>query len=329
QHEHLADVGKYESPYTTKKIGERPANGWPLVIAMHGGGGVPAEINDAQWRHMQVYYRDHPEVGGYVYLALRAPTDEWNGFYTDYVYPLIEQLIRNFTVHGDIDPNRVYLIGYSHGGYGAFAIGPKLPHRFAAIHASAAAPTDGQTTAKTLRTVRFSFMIGEKDESYGRIERCRAFNERVVELRKDRTDIYDVEMKEIAGHGHTGLPDRDMIVDLAGYTRDPMPQEVTWAQTDSVVRRFYWIEDPNAQAGREINASCRDNIINIDGNATGTISLHLDQRLIDVTREVVIRTADGERRVTPEPTIDALIRSIHATGDPHMATTMRIDVVLK
>ena len=34
-----------------------------------------------------ITYRDHSEAGGYLYLALRAPDDTWNGFYTDYVYP--------------------------------------------------------------------------------------------------------------------------------------------------------------------------------------------------------------------------------------------------
>ena len=36
---------------------------------------------------MQIYYRDHPEAGGYLYVALRAPNDAWNGFYDVYVYP--------------------------------------------------------------------------------------------------------------------------------------------------------------------------------------------------------------------------------------------------
>jgi hypothetical protein len=68
---------------------------------------------------MQIYYRDHPEVGGYIYLALRAPNDAWNGFYADHVYPLIDNLIRQFRLLGDIDPDKVFLMGYSHGGYGA------------------------------------------------------------------------------------------------------------------------------------------------------------------------------------------------------------------
>ena len=92
---------------------------------MHGGGGAPKQVNDSQWRQMQKYYRDHPEAGGYLYLALRAPNDEWNGFYADYVYPLIDELIRQFRLFGDIDPNKVFIMGYSHGGYGAYAIGPE------------------------------------------------------------------------------------------------------------------------------------------------------------------------------------------------------------
>ncbi|MFP6632044.1 MAG: transglutaminase-like domain-containing protein, partial [Planctomycetota bacterium] len=80
------------SPYTLKNVGKRPKGGWPLFIAMHGGGGAPKRVNDSQWRHMQIYYRDQASVTGYQYLALRAPNDTWNGFYADYVYPLIENL---------------------------------------------------------------------------------------------------------------------------------------------------------------------------------------------------------------------------------------------
>ena len=67
----------------------------------------------------------------------------------------------------------MFLIGYSHGGYGAFFIGPKIPDRFAAVHGSAAAPTDGTISPRTLRNTRFTFMVGEKDNAYGRREALR------------------------------------------------------------------------------------------------------------------------------------------------------------
>lgn len=91
---HQVRFGQYLSPYTVKSVGQKPAQGWGLVIAMHGGGGAPKELNDEQWQEMQSHYRDHPENGGYLYLALRAPNDTWNGFYDDYVYPLIANLIK-------------------------------------------------------------------------------------------------------------------------------------------------------------------------------------------------------------------------------------------
>src|SRR5262249_31189435 len=68
------------SPYTVREVGKKPDKGWPLVIAMHGGGGVPKKVNDDQWEVMQRYYKDQDSVTGYKYLALRAPNDTWNGF---------------------------------------------------------------------------------------------------------------------------------------------------------------------------------------------------------------------------------------------------------
>src|SRR5262249_50689164 len=148
------------SPYTVKQVGKRPKQGWPLFIAMHGGGGVAKPVNDSQWKVMQKYYKDQDSVEGYQYLALRAPNDVWNGFYDNYVPPLIINLIRQFLLFGDVDADKVFLMGYSHGGYGAFFIGPKIPDRFAAVHCSAAAPTDGTISARNLRNTRFTFMIG-------------------------------------------------------------------------------------------------------------------------------------------------------------------------
>src|SRR5439155_9562045 len=78
---------KHRSSYTVKMVGTRPTNGWALFIAMHGGGGPPPQVNDSQWQVMQRYYRDHPDAGGYLYVALLAPNDTWNRLYDHHVYP--------------------------------------------------------------------------------------------------------------------------------------------------------------------------------------------------------------------------------------------------
>lgn len=324
----VARSGEYTSPYTVKQVGTRPAKGWPLFIAMHGGGGAPKELNDSQWRHMQIYYKEHPEAGGYLYLALRAPNDTWNGFYDDYVYPLIDNLILQFRLFGDIDPDKVFIMGYSHGGYGAYAIGPKMPDRFAAIHASAAAATDGETTAKTLRTTPFTVMVGELDTMYGRYERNQKFKAEMERLRGGRTDIYPGSVTIVKGNGHSGLPDRDKITDLYPAVRNPVPREVTWLMTDSVVRDFFWLraEQPSKQA--EILASCRDNRFVVTANETVTgATVLMDTRLVDFSKPVSVELNGSTTQLQLKPSLKTLCETLARRGDPAYAFSAEFKVV--
>jgi predicted esterase len=318
---------KHLSPYTVKTVGKRPADGWPLFIALHGGGGAPKAVNDSQWQIMQIYYKDHPELGGYQYVALRAPNDTWNGFYDDYVYPLVENLIRQFLLFGDVNADKVFLMGYSHGGYGAFAIGPKMPDRFAAVHASASAPTDGETSAKTLRSLVFSAMIGENDTMYGRIERNKKFAETIKQLRGERTDIYPVTVEMISGAGHPGLPDRDKIVDLYSHTRNPLPREISWEQTDGVIHDFYWLHCDEPAKKKEISATCADNSLSIKTTPdVKSITVRLDERLIDFKKPVTLDLNGEKSTLRPVPSLRVLCESLLQRGDPGLAFTALITV---
>ena len=321
--------GDYLSAYTLKDVGTRPAKGWPLFIAMHGGGGVPKEVNDSQWQMMQSYYKDHPEVGGYRYLALRAPNDTWNGFYDDYVYPLVANLIRQQLLFNDVDANKVFLIGYSHGGYGAFAIGPKMPDRFAAIHASAAAPTDGETSAKTLRNTPFSAMVGENDTMYDRVERNRKFAAQIEALRGQRTDIYPVRVREMPGFGHGGLPDRDEIVNLYAHTRNSTPRELTWEMTDSVIHDFFWLRCDAPAKNREIEVACRDNRITLTARGVESARVLLDSRLIDFGKPINLEVNGQKSQRIVAPSLKTLCETLARRGDAELAFTAQIDLNFK
>ena len=315
------------SPYTVKQVGTKPAKGWALFIAMHGGGGAPKELNDSQWRHMQIYYKDHPEAGGYLYLALRAPNDKWNGFYDNYVYPLIDNLILQFRLFGDIDPDKVFIMGYSHGGYGAYAIGPKMPDRFAEIHASAAAETDGETTAKTLRTTKFTAMVGELDTAHKRHERNLRFQKEVQALRGDRTDIYPVTVTIIAGNGHTGLPDCDFIKDMYPSVRNPVPREISWLQTDPMVKDFFWLHAPSPGKRQEILASCNENRFVITANEkVASLSVLMDSRLVDFRKPVEIELNGSTTKLTLSPSLKTFCETLARRGDPGYAFSAELKV---
>jgi pimeloyl-ACP methyl ester carboxylesterase len=315
---------KYLSAYTIRKVGKKPAKGWPLFIALHGGGGAPKEVNDSQWRIMQRYYRDQAGVEGYQYLALRAANDTWNGFYDNYVPPLIVNLIRQFLLFGEVDGDKVYLLGYSHGGYGAFFLGPKIPDRFAAVHGSAAAPTDGAISARTLRNLRFTFMIGENDTAYGRRKRCEAFDEEIQKLRRDNKGDYPVEMEFKKGFGHGGLPDRDKIKEMYAFTRQPTPRRLTWDLTDPVIDKFYWLSVARPAKDGGIDAQIRDNRIDITTRHIKDFSLDVDGRSLDFGKPLRIVLNGKEQTLKVEPSLRTLCESLLERGDPQLAFTCRI-----
>ena len=318
---------KHLSAYTVKTVGTRPTNGWALFIAMHGGGGAPKELNDSQWRHMQIYYKDHPEAGGYLYVALRAPNDSWNGFYDVYVYPLIANLIGQLTLFGDVDVNKVFIMGYSHGGYGAYAIGPKMPDRFAAIHASAAAATDGETTAKTLRNTIFTVMVGEKDTMFGRYDRNKKFAAEIEQLRGDRGDIYPVRVEIKDGFGHGGLPDRDKIAEMYPAVRNPMPRELSWLMTDKVITDFFWLRVEKPSKKQDILASCRDNRFVVTANSNVVaVTVLFDSRLVDFTKPVQVELNGATTSHTFTPSLKTLAETIMRRADPELAFTASFDV---
>jgi len=320
-----ARFAEYLSPYTVRSVGVRPAGGWPLFIAMHGGGGAPKEVNDSQWGVMQHYYRDHPEAGGYLYVALRAPNDTWNGFYDDYVYPLVDNLIRQFLLFGAVDPNKVFIMGYSHGGYGAFAIGPKEPDLFAAIHASAGAPTDGETTGKTLRNTFFTCMVGENDSAYGRIERDEKFRESIQGFRGGRNDVYPVTVKIIPGNGHTGLPDRDMIREMYPAVRDPVPRELTWLMTDKVIQDFFWLRMETPGKKKEIDATCRDNQVTVTTTPdVASATVLLDGRLVDFEKPITLDLNGHAQSFKLKPSLRTLAETMQRRGNPDLAFTAEL-----
>ncbi|MCE9547030.1 MAG: transglutaminase-like domain-containing protein [Planctomycetia bacterium] len=320
---------EYTSPFVVRAVGKMPAAGWPLFIAMHGGGGAPQELNDSQWRQMQIYYRDQPQLEGYLYLAIRAPNNTWNGFYDWYNLGLTENVIRQLVIAGGVDPNKVFLMGYSHGGYGAFFIGPQMADRFAAVHASAAAPATGNEVGKNLRHTPFTYMVGEHDTMYGRLSRCQAFDKYMHDVRGDRKDIYPVTLQYIAGAQHGGLPDRNKIKDMYAAVRDPVPRDVTWSTSYDNVKSFFWLHVPKPGGGKVVDADCRDNRLSIKGEHLDEVDVYLDPRLADFAKPLSIDAAGEKSTVTLKPSLRTLCETLAERGDPELMFATMVKLQFK
>ena len=239
--------------YVAVRIGEKPAGGWPLYIAMHGGGGAPAQVNDSQWQQMQVYYRDSVKAG--IYLAPRGVNDEWNLHWVDESFTCYDRIIENLIVFEGVDPNRVYLMGYSAGGDGAYQIPARAPDRWAAVAMSAGHP-NGVPLAN-LADVPFLIQVGALDAAYDRNTVAAQYGVLLDGLARQFPGCYRHDCFIHAGRGHnfmdhdaTGAPqavyanpsewlqkgdaatthgvDTNSVHWLDQFTRAPLPREVVW-----------------------------------------------------------------------------------------------------
>ena len=131
-------IGDKEMPYLVKTFGEKPAGGRSLYISMHGGGGTHKRVNDQQWRNQIRLYQ--PAEG--IYLAPRAPTDKWNLWHQGHIDALFDRLITNLIVFEEVNPDKVYLMGYSAGGDGVYQLAPRMADRFAAAAMMAGHPNE-------------------------------------------------------------------------------------------------------------------------------------------------------------------------------------------
>jgi hypothetical protein len=236
----------------------------------------------------------------------------------------VENLVGQFLLYGEVDPNKVFVMGYSHGGYGAFSIGPKMADRFAAIHASAAAPADG-AVPETLRNTVFTCMVGEKDTDYGRIKSCKSFEEAVRRLRGDRTGIFPVTVQVIANHPHSGLPDRDSIAEMYPSVRNPVPAELTWTLTDKVIHDFFWLRVPEPQRGLKFEVACGDNKLTATTSpAIAAASIFLDSRLVDFERPITLVLNGKTTSHKLQPRLRTLCETLQRRGDPELAFTAEI-----
>ena len=139
--------------------GEPGEGGYPLYLALHGGGGAPPEDNDEQWGIMYDYYRWDMKSG--IYVAIRGITDTWDLHFRPESYPMYDRLIRAMIRLYGADPNRVYLLGFSAGGDGVYAIAPRMADRFAAANMSSGHPNG--VSLKNTSNLPFEIQVGIRD----------------------------------------------------------------------------------------------------------------------------------------------------------------------
>ena len=318
--------GKYAMRFEFFVYGKLPEQGRSLFISMHGGGNAPARINDSQWNNQKRLYR--PKEG--VYVAPRAPTNTWDLWHQGHIDPLFSRLIENMVATQNVNPNRVYLMGYSAGGDGVYQVAPRMADCFAAAAMMAGHPNE--TSPLGLRNLPFAIHVGERDSGFSRNKVALQWKDKLAALNETDPQGYVHYVRIHAGRGHwMNLEDAIAVEWMAKHTRNPFPRKIIWKQDNVVHDSFYWLSQPEGQpkAREEIRAQIKGQVIELRGPAGKKLEVNLNDNLVDLQKPVVISSQGKELfRGEVVRTIGQLAESLVHRRDREYIFSSQITVTL-
>lgn len=317
--------GDRQMKFDFRIFGDKPESGRSLFISMHGGGGAPARVNDQQWQNQIGLYK--PKEG--VYLAPRAPTNTWNLWHEGHIDPMFTRLIEDATLFEDVDPNRVFLMGYSAGGDGVYQLAPRMADQLAAAAMMAGHPNDAQPFG--LRNIGFTLHMGGKDAAYKRNEIARQWKKRLAELKESDPDGFEHEVVIHEQHGHWMQRDDAVAVEwMSKFVRAPFPKKVVWYQSPVTHDRFYWlaVDEENKRARSHVIVTRDGQKFEIEkAEGIDALVLRFNDQMIDFDQPVVVRYGDNEVfRGKIERKLSTLSKTLTERSDPTSTYSAELQV---
>ena len=278
--------GDYSMKFDIKVFGDEPADGRAMYISMHGGGGTTQELNDKQWDNQKRLYT--PAEG--VYFVPRAPTNTWNLWHQEYMDGLIEKAIELAVIKENVNPNKVYVMGYSAGGDGTYQLAPRLADLWAAAAMSAGHPGDAQI--QNLRNLPFALYMGGLDTPYDRNVHAQTWSDRLDSLATADVTGYIHDVKIFKQHGHWMQHDDTVSMQwMPQFKRNPIPTKVVWSQDDVARNNFYWLQatEDGKKQNSEITASyTNDGVINIANSSAKSFVIGLNDNMMNLDEPVKV-----------------------------------------
>lgn len=321
----VIEAGGVSMPIWYADYGTAPSGGHALFISMHGGGGAPKEVNDKQWKNQQKLYT--PAEG--IYVAPRAPTDTWNLWHQGHIDPLFERLIADMIIVKGVDPNRVYLTGYSAGGDGVFQVAPRMADRFAAAAMMAGHPNE--TRPDGLRNLPFVLHMGENDAAFERNAIAAKWKVMLDEFAAKDPGGYPHVVEIHAGKGHwMDREDASAIPWMAAQSRVARPTKIVWLQDDVTHHSFYWlaVESPKERS-RVVVSREGQNFRIEECEGVDSLTIRIDDSMCNLDKP--IRVVTGTQVLfegTIPRTIAALERSMGERSDKSLCFSAEITVSL-
>jgi hypothetical protein len=333
-------IGDLQMRFDYRTYGAKPAAGYDFYISMHGGGEAAPEVNDGQWQNQIILY--HPPG---IYLAPRAPTDAWNMWHRDHIDGFFDRLIQLAVAYQDVNPNRVYVMGYSAGGDGAYQMIPRMADRWAAGAMMAGYPNGA--TPVNLRNIGMTLHVGGLDAAYNRNTLAVDFGRQIQKLQDADPGCYKYQVKSYPDKGHwMDQLDSAALPWMQAFTRDPHPRKIVWLQdttvgsplatTDPKVKdpptqwRFHWVGRPDRKTTPRqglITAAIQGQEVRIEATNLDSVEIWLNDKLLDLAQPVSIHWKGAKvYEGTVARTAATLFRSIDLRGDRELAYSAQLTV---
>ncbi len=322
-----------------------------LVLGLHGGGAGAGSADEAAgaWSAKNC-------MGMYP-QGIRLVDDTWNTVHGE---KFILTLIEIAKAQHDIDPDRVYTMGFSMGGTGSWFMAGRHADLLAGSMPCAGvimASPKAQLKRKedvveiqhglipNVRNLAMYYFIGVEDTNcmpgtylfaWDRLQEWRA---------KDPTGYQNVRFLTIPGLRHAFPPGEPKtgIQWIERQRRLALPERVVWEsvldpyplpdakdQTNRAPKRwFYWLQHGAPKEQMLVQATRKGNEIDVSvsqGDPSG-LTILLNPEMIDVTKEVIVRV-DGKEayRGKPEPDFTTVLETLDARLDRTLTFDRRISL---
>jgi len=311
--------------WMARTYGEVPVGGHSLWISMHGGGNAPTAVNDQQWTNQIGLYQ--PPEG--IYVAPRAPTDTWNLWHESHIDPMFSRLIEDYVAIEGVNPDKVYLMGYSAGGDGVWQLAPRMADQLAAASMMAGHPNNA--SLESLRNLPFAIFMGGDDAAYHRNTIAAERGAELDRLAAADPGAYVHQVHIYPGLGHwMNRKDAESIPWMAGFQRHPWPKKVVWKQGDTLHSRFYWLEVESLEAikpGQKVVAAADQQTIRIDGEVPAGLKLRLSDQLVDLDHPIQV-IVNGKTAFSGKVQRNAgcILRSFEDRADAPAASTASLQL---
>ena len=274
-------------------------------------------FGDATMHYTVEVFGAMPDEGYPLYIGVR---DTWDTHFNPESYPLYDRLIEYMILTEYVDPNRVYLTGFSAGGDGAYAIGARMSDRFAAVNMSSGHPNG--ISMINYCNLPIELQVGEYDTDYDRHIVTAQYGQLLDELQSEYPDGYEHRTLIHVDRGHNyedySNEEVEVYTNIDGYlsgedlstewvnsyapdwlddhVRNPLPETIRWdLSTRAELREtdaFYYLSaDKNTKGIIQVYRDGNYVLLSPE-DLEGDFIIYFNEDMIDFSEPVHFEIAD-------------------------------------